>query len=432
MAAAASLAQLPGTIVGWGYNDFGQCVPPDPNSGFVGIAGGPANSLGLKAADGSIIPWGQGPVGIPEPNSGFAAVAAGQSFSLGLRSNGTIDGWGNNGHPYYFITVPPPNAGFVSISATNLHSLALRSDGSVAAWGRGDEGACTVPFPNSGFVAVAAGGYHSLGLKANGSIVGWGRNNAGQCDIPEPNSGYVAIGAGEEHSLAIRADGSIEVFGEHNQEPFPNTGFVAVAGGIGSSLALKADGSVVAWGENGFGQSNEPIPNEGFEAIASGWYHNLAIKTYSPALPSGFSLFRGVLFSGGISSLFHTENNRLQVRPGVTLTSGEAPIQIIISGTSASQSPSRLRFLLEARASATNLTQKLELFDYAANAYVLMNSRPATTGDSYVEVSAANPARFVQANTRAMRARLSWKQSGPIIVYPYLVGVDLAFWKVTP
>ena len=46
-----------GSIVAWGWNEYGQCNVPAPNSGFVAVAAGENHSLGLKA-DGSIAAWG--------------------------------------------------------------------------------------------------------------------------------------------------------------------------------------------------------------------------------------------------------------------------------------------------------------------------------------------------------------------------------------
>ena len=80
-----------GSLVAWGWNDYGQCDIPSPNSGFIAIAAGTgfsgSYSLGLKE-DGSIIAWGEnnyGQCNIPEPNSGFTAIAAGDGSSLAIR-----------------------------------------------------------------------------------------------------------------------------------------------------------------------------------------------------------------------------------------------------------------------------------------------------------------------------------------------------------
>ena len=79
---------LAAEVVAWGNNGNGQCDVPEPNSGFVAVAGGGDHSLGLKE-DGSIVAWGSNSYSqcnVPEPNEGFVAVAAGRRHSLGLKA----------------------------------------------------------------------------------------------------------------------------------------------------------------------------------------------------------------------------------------------------------------------------------------------------------------------------------------------------------
>jgi hypothetical protein len=72
-----------GSIVGWGSHVVGG----DLGGGFVALAGGGFQSLGLKA-DGSIVAWGcnlDGCCDVPEPNADFGAVAAGGYHVLGIK-----------------------------------------------------------------------------------------------------------------------------------------------------------------------------------------------------------------------------------------------------------------------------------------------------------------------------------------------------------
>ncbi|MBN2027955.1 MAG: hypothetical protein JW854_14495, partial [Actinobacteria bacterium] len=307
-----------GTIVAWGWNDFGQCDVPAPNSGFVAVAAGFRHSLGLKS-DGTIVAWGWNDFGqrdVPAPNSGFVAVAAGNEHSLGLKSDGTIVAWGRNYEGQ--CDVPAPNSGFVAVAGGGAHSLAIRTIDYGRAWGSGDYGECDIPAPNSSFIAVAAGSFHGLGLKAGGTVKAWGLNNNGQCDVPAPNAGFTAVTAGSVHSLGLKADGRVVAWGWNGDGqcdvPMPNSGFVAVAGGSGHSLGLKSDGTIVAWGDNYYGQCDVPAPNSGFVAVAGGYDHSLGLKsdgtvvawgdnTYgqcdAPALNFGFTAVGG----GGFHNL---------------------------------------------------------------------------------------------------------------------------------
>ncbi|MBK8232389.1 MAG: hypothetical protein IPK72_17860 [Candidatus Eisenbacteria bacterium] len=107
---------------------------------------------------GPIVAWGDNAdlqCDVPLPNDGFVAVACGHNQSLGLRGSGSIDAWGANESGQ--CDVPTPNSGFVAVAGGNWHSLGLRADGSVIAWGENGSGQCDAPTPVGGFVAIEAG-----------------------------------------------------------------------------------------------------------------------------------------------------------------------------------------------------------------------------------------------------------------------------------
>ena len=150
-----------GSIVGWGE----QVVGVDLSSGFESVAAGYYHSLGLKT-DGSIVAWGYNNYGqcdVPSPNTDFTAVAAGRYHSLGLKSDGSIVAWGYNYCGQ--CDVPEPNTDFTAVAAGRSHSVGLKTGGSIVAWGSNYSGQCDVPEPNTDFTAVAAGYAHNLGIR---------------------------------------------------------------------------------------------------------------------------------------------------------------------------------------------------------------------------------------------------------------------------
>lgn len=61
---------------------------PAPNAGFVSISAGPCHSIGLKE-DGSIVAWGYQEFGlcdVPEPNEGFVDISSCSYFNLAICS----------------------------------------------------------------------------------------------------------------------------------------------------------------------------------------------------------------------------------------------------------------------------------------------------------------------------------------------------------
>jgi hypothetical protein len=280
----------PASIVGWGYNNYGQATPPGGGAGagtdFIAIAAGGSweggHSLALKS-DGSIVGWGSnrdwcgrwcGQANPPAGN-GFVKIAAGMFHSLALKSDGSIVCWGGN---YYGESSPPIGNDFVAIGGGVGHSIALKSDGSIVGWGCNNDNGQATPPPGDDFIAIAAGGWHNIALKSDGSIVGWGANGVGQASPPAGND-FVAIAAGEVYSLGLKRDGSIVGWGDNyfGQCNVPSgNDFVAIAAGEHHGLALKSDGSIVGWGYNNYGQASPPAGNN-FIAIAAGGNHSLAL-----------------------------------------------------------------------------------------------------------------------------------------------------------
>jgi alpha-tubulin suppressor-like RCC1 family protein len=266
------------------------------------------------------------------------AVSCGLSHNLGLRSNGTIQGWGYNGHGQVgdgsdgndrspaVDVIGVTNA--IAVSAGGYHSLALLSNRTVLGWGYNNNGQLgdgttggvgnrqPTPVQVSGLtdvIAISGGGHHSLALKSDGSVWAWGLNDHGRLgdgttiDRLTPVqvvglSGVIAISAGASHNLAIRADGTLWAWGQNaygqlgdgtavaKSTPVQITaGVSAVAAGRDHSLALMSDGTVWAWGSNQYGQLGDntqvdhhlPAPVAdlaGVTDIGAGSVHSLAIK----------------------------------------------------------------------------------------------------------------------------------------------------------
>lgn len=256
-------------IVGWGYNDYGQCN--FTNGGWIDVT----------------------------------AIAAGYGQSLALMSNGTVIGWGQYG------PAPANLSGITAIAAGDYHSLAITSNGRVVAWGLNTDGQTNVPSGLSNATAVAGGWTHSLAVRGDGTVIGWGNNNNQQINVPAGLSNVTAIGGGWAHSLALRSDGTIVGWGNNVDAyaPIPSglSNVTAIAVGDRFNLALKSDGTVVAWGQNDFGQTNVPPGLSGVTAISAGHSHGMALTS------NGVVVAWGRNFSGQIN-----------VPPGLTNVTGIA------------------------------------------------------------------------------------------------------------
>ena len=150
-------------------------------------------------------------------------------------------------------------------------------------------------------------------------------------------------------------------------------------------------------------------------------------------LPDSFSILRGVLTGGGLSDLFASDDLRLELRAGLTLFLGESPLQVVVAGTSPVETPSELRFKLEANVNTPGLTQTIELFNYDTSLYEQVDLAVPGFSDGIVEVViTSNPGRFVQAGTRDMRAKVLYRQVGLTLLWPWSARLDQAVWTIVP
>lgn len=148
--------------------------------------------------------------------------------------------------------------------------------------------------------------------------------------------------------------------------------------------------------------------------------------------PTSYTLLRGALNAGTLASLTASDDQYLAVRPGPVLSAFESPVSVRLEGTSSTATPTRLRFNFEARASESNLGQRVEMLNVVTGVYDTIDARAATTTDSSFTVTLANPSNYIDPVTRKVTARLSWKPTGPILSYPWLVRIDQATWDLLP
>lgn len=124
-----------GTVVTWGYNQFGQLGNSTPPYSSVPVAVNTSVVLAGKTV---------------------TAVAAGASHCLALCSDGTIAAWGNNAY------------GQLGNNMTTNSSVpvAVTTDGT--------------PLAGKTIVRLMAGYYHSMVQCSDGTLVSWGDNGAGE------------------------------------------------------------------------------------------------------------------------------------------------------------------------------------------------------------------------------------------------------------
>ena len=78
------------------------------------------------------------------------------------------------------------------------------------------------------------------------------------------------------------------------------------------------------------------------------------------------------------------------------------------------------------------VTQRIELYNYIAQDYEMIDVRVATDTDTVAEIVVdGDPSRFIHSESLEMKAQLTW-QPGPVFIFPWSTNIDQAVWGVIP
>jgi hypothetical protein len=168
-------------------------------------------------------------------------------------------------------------------------------------------------------------------------------------------------------------------------------------------------------------------------------FHSLAnmvgtvVVLASTIAPTDVAVAPGQILSGDLSSILTSDDSRLTFRPGVTLTSAADPAVATLRTTAPQGTFSVLTFHIESRSSSTSVRQKIFLFNYANNGYEDLDTVTMTTSDQVRDVQVnSNVTQYINGNDREMKAKASYRAIGPVLVYPWTVGIDHVYWTLTP
>jgi hypothetical protein len=79
------------------------------------------------------------------------------------------------------------------------------------------------------------------------------------------------------------------------------------------------------------------------------------------------------------------------------------------------------------------MAQKIELYDYATNQWVVVDMRTSSPTEVGIDMQITKePERFVSAKTREVRAKLTMKQAIPTLSFPWQARLNQAFWISVP
>jgi hypothetical protein len=145
--------------------------------------------------------------------------------------------------------------------------------------------------------------------------------------------------------------------------------------------------------------------------------------------PNALDVRRGNVQSGGLASLQDSDDQRLVISPGVTLSSSQDPIEIDVSTTSPFATPASIEIRVEGHASSTAILQKV-FIEEDNGSFETLSSANMTTSDSAVTVTIdTNTANYIRGDG-TIRVRLSYRQTGPVLAFPWQSRIDQVQWNI--
>lgn len=147
-------------------------------------------------------------------------------------------------------------------------------------------------------------------------------------------------------------------------------------------------------------------------------------------VPFEFHLIKGVILGGNLDSLARSDDNRLDIRPGVVFTTFQPPVQINVVGQSPTMTPSTIELAVEASATTSNIEQTVSLFNFVTLEFEVLSVGTATLEDSVVARQiTSNSNRFIGPNAEVY-VRVTHRARGPVFVFPWHARIDQVKWTI--
>jgi hypothetical protein len=104
-----------------------------------------------------------------------------------------------------------------------------------------------------------------------------------------------------------------------------------------------------------------------------------------------------------------------------------------LESTAPGGTASAVRFTIESASTSSSINQRIFLFNYRTGVWDEVDSRATTVTDSVAEINVTlTSSDYVNPTTNAMRARITYRATGPVLAFPWNARVDLARWVITP
>lgn len=277
---------------------------------------------------------------------------------------------------------------------------------------------------------------------------GWGDNNTNGVNVFRSNgSGFdppvfysLRIWAGFRHEALtlgdFDSDGDFDILGSAN--PNGALDFLVNGGNGAYSAGFEMNGGNPLTEIQNHDLNGDLKPDLIMTHLVSGggigahvdYFLNTSPGNWAQLPPSSMTLQPGREMGGTLASLAIADNDYLSLAPGVTFSTSQAPIQLVVEAASPTQAPQRIKFGVEAHAAAAGLRQKVEAYNFQTAAWETLGEATLPRGDQMAWIDSGQAARFVEQGTRTIRLRVSIRATAPVFAYPWTVKIDRIAWAV--
>jgi hypothetical protein len=236
-----------GAILCWGYNSYGQDVPPSGIFTSVSVGGGSACAV---RSDGTLACWGSNSCGQATPPVGtFTSVSVSNPqdlsstclYACGIATDSTVACWGWD--------VLPLEGTFGSISTGGALCGVRKTDGTIACWG--DPSPVGSMLPAGTFTSFSDEYLVPCGIRTDGTIT------CGSNSYTPPTGTFTAISVGFDLACAVATNGTMACWTfpclDAGPVTSPSGRYVSVSVGAHIGCGVRTDGAIDCWGIGGPG-----------------------------------------------------------------------------------------------------------------------------------------------------------------------------------
>jgi hypothetical protein len=185
-----------------------------------------------------------------------------------------------------------------------------------------------------------------------------------------------------------------------------------------------------------------PLDSWGGSSTATGNYQidltncSFAQSAVVTVLPSSFVVSPGSIVAGGLSEAQLSDDQYLEIRPGVVFSNALDPCAVAFTGTAPGNTPSLLEAVVEARSTANFIRMNIQAWDYSLGtpAYVTVgaavNPLPFGVAPDVVATRTLSAAQNI-GPANEMKLKLSFKATAAVFSYPWKPRIDQCSWRYT-